>query len=115
KGNGRAGSMARPGVRCQARVVASRGVLVACRESPVYTPAMAPPTVNLMLASDLHLDVGHYDLAGHITRQLEEGRRIDAVVLAGDIVEVAGGDPVAYAATQVPPHIPAAFIPGNHD
>jgi predicted phosphodiesterase len=76
---------------------------------------MTSPTVNLLLASDLHLDSGHYDLAGQITRLEDAGRRVDAVVLAGDIVEVAGGDPVAYAAIQVPAYIPAIFVPGNHD
>lgn len=76
---------------------------------------MASSTVNLLLASDLHLDVGRYDLGGQIARHLRNGYAVDAVVLAGDLMEVAAGDPVAYAAAQVPQDIPVAFVPGNHD
>lgn len=76
---------------------------------------MNPPTVNLLLASDLHLDVGGYDLGAHLSRYLRNGYAVDAVVLAGDLMEAAAGDPVAYAAAQVPQDIPVAFVPGNHD
>ena len=76
---------------------------------------MSIPTVNLLLASDLHLEVGNYSLRAQIERLRHDGRRIDAVILAGDIMDVAGGDPVAYAADQVPADLPAIFVPGNHD
>lgn len=76
---------------------------------------MTSSTVNLLLASDLHLDVGRYDLSAQIARHLRNGYAVDAVVLAGDLMEVAAGDPVAYAAAQVPQDIPVAFVPGNHD
>ena len=70
--------------------------------------------VNLLLCSDLHLDVGHYALREHID-QVRQDHRLDAVILAGDIVEVPGGSPVKYALEQVPNDIPAFFVPGNHD
>jgi predicted phosphodiesterase len=76
---------------------------------------MLTPTANLLLASDLHLDMGHYDLSAQIKALLNQGERIDAVLLLGDIMEVAAGSPVAYAKMQVPTDIPVAFVPGNHD
>ena len=78
-------------------------------------PTMNASHVHLLLASDLHLEAGHYDLRGQIARLLDAGRRIDAVILAGDIVDSRRGDPVEYAAEQVPSEIPVAFVPGNHD
>ena len=76
---------------------------------------MNVPTVNLLLVSDLHLDSGRYDLASHITRHEDAGERIDTVILAGDLMEVAGGCPVKWASHEVPSHIPAIIVPGNHD
>lgn len=54
-------------------------------------------TINLLLASDLHLDSERYDLSGPICRLEDCGGRVEAAVLAGDIVDVAGEDPVAHA------------------
>ena len=76
---------------------------------------MPHPTVNLLLCSDLHLDAGNFDLSKHIEKNEHAGRRIDAVVLAGDIVEPDGGSPIAYALHHIPSYIPAVFVPGNHD
>lgn len=76
---------------------------------------MNAPTVNLLLASDLHLDVGRYDLGEKIRAFADAGERIDAVILAGDLLEFAAGSPVGYAKTYVPSHIPVFFVPGNHD
>ena len=71
------------------------------------------PTANLLLASDLHLDAGVYDLSAQINNLRDQGQRIDAVLLLGDVV--APVSPVIYAQTQVPRDIPVAFVPGNHD
>jgi predicted phosphodiesterase len=76
---------------------------------------MTQPTANLILVSDLHLDAARYDLRTQLLGLRDEGQRVDAVILLGDIVDTAGGDPVAYAANHVPSDTPAVFIPGNHD
>lgn len=77
---------------------------------------MTQPSVNLLLASDLHVDVGAYPLRDRINKALDDGAQIDAVVLAGDLCESDYlGGPVAYAQREVPSHLPVAFVPGNHD
>lgn len=76
---------------------------------------MSQAFVNLLICSDLHLDVGDFNLRAHIEKHEQEGDFIDAVILAGDIMEPALGSPIAYALHHVPSHIPALFVPGNHD
>jgi Icc-related predicted phosphoesterase len=63
-------------------------------------------TIKIALFSDLHLDFCNF---------APERFEADIAVLAGDIVEVAGGSPIAWAKANIPVHIPTIFVPGNHD
>lgn len=61
---------------------------------------------RIALFSDLHVDTGNYD---------PDPFEADLAVVAGDVVEVAGGSPIAWIKAHIPTHIPTIFVPGNHD